>query len=82
MLSEKNLFENWLERTGTGGTDLYGADLEGQMTADSEVDDLEVEAGFAEVNGSMEVDCALDPELDLECPFSNVGINTSAADEN
>jgi hypothetical protein len=80
MLSEKNMFDHWLERTGTGGMDLYGADPEGGMTADLEVDDLEVAAGFAEANGSMEVDCALDPELDVECPFSNVGINTSAAD--
>lgn len=82
MLSEKNMFDNWLERTGTDGTDLYGSDPEGGMMADLEVDDFEVEAGFAGANGSMEVDCALDPELDEECPFSNVGINTSAADDN
>jgi hypothetical protein len=48
----------------------------------AEVDDFEVEVGFAEANGSMEVDCALDPELEPECPFSNVGINTLAADDN
>jgi hypothetical protein len=43
---------------------------------------FEVEVGFAEANGSMEVDSALDPELEVECPFSNVGINTSAAEDN
>lgn len=80
MLSEKNMFDNWLERTGTGGTDLYGSDSEGGMVV--ELDDFEVEVGFAEADGSMEVDCALDPELEIECPFSNVGISTSAADDN
>ena len=77
MLSEKNMFNNWLDRTGTGGTDLYSSDPEGGM-----MDDFEAEAGFADANGSMEVDCALDPELEVECPFSNVGINTSATDDN
>jgi hypothetical protein len=80
MLSEKNMFNNWLERTGTGGVDLFGSDPEvGGMNV-VEVDDFEVEVGFAEANGNMEVDCALDPELEVECPFSNVGINTSADD--
>jgi len=79
MLSEKNMFNNWLERTGTGGTDLYGADPEGGMMA--EMDDFEVEVGFAEANESMEVDCALDPELEVDCPFSNVGINTSSDED-
>ena len=74
ILSEKNMFENWLERTGAGGTDLYCSDLEGE--------DFEVEEGFADVNGTMEVDCALDPELELECPFSNIGINNSATGDN
>jgi hypothetical protein len=70
MLSEKKMFDGWRERTGTDGTDLYGSDPEGGMIA--EADNFEVEVGFAEANGNMEVDCALDPELEVECPFSNV----------
>ena len=77
MLSEKSMFDNWLERTATGLGDQFGSDPDVD-----EVEGFEVEVGFAEANGSMEVDCAMDPELEVECPFSNVGINPSAADEN
>jgi len=78
MLSEKNMFGNWLERMGTGGTDLYGSDTEGGIML--EEGDFEVDEGFADANGMMVVDCALDPELELECPFSNVGINLATGD--
>lgn len=80
MLSEKNMFDHWLNRTGTGGTNLYGADPEGGAMA--EVDDLNVQVGFTDANGTMEVDCALDPDLEGESPFSNVGVNDSATDDN
>ena len=78
MLSEKNMFGNWLERTGTGSTDLYGSYTVGVIML--EEGDFEVEEGFADANGMMVVYCTLDPELKLECPFSNVGINLVTGD--
>ncbi|KAF8164699.1 hypothetical protein B0H34DRAFT_670726 [Crassisporium funariophilum] len=79
MLSEKNMFDHWKDRTGTGGTDLYVADPEGG--AMTEEDNAEVQAGFADANGTMEVDCALDPDLEGESPFSNIRVNELASDD-
>ena len=78
MLSEKNMFWNWIEWNGTGGTDLYGSDTEGGMMP--EEGEFDVKEGFADPDGTMEVDCALDPELEQECPFSNAGINSATGD--
>ena len=43
-------------------------------------DDLDVEEAFADPNGRMEVDPALDEEFAVECSFSNADISTSDGD--
>ena len=69
MLTEKGMYEHWLQRTGASGTDLYGADPEAGM---GEVESIDVEPAFANSNGRMEVDTALDPDFAVECPFTNI----------
>lgn len=61
MLTEKNLFHEWLARSGTGGTDIYSGDSEGDAG-----EDLGLGTVFQDPDGSMEVDTTLDPELDNE----------------
>ena len=69
MLTEKGMYEHWLQRTGASGMDLYGADPEAGML---EVGDFDVEPAFADSNGRMEVDSSLDPEFEAECAFTNI----------
>lgn len=59
MLSEQNLYQDWLARTGTAGTDIYSGD------ADVVNEDLELATGtvFEDPNGTMDVDTTLDPDL-------------------
>ena len=78
MLTEKSMYEHWLQRTGTSGTDLYGADPETGMM--NEVDDFDAVPAFANSNGRMEVDPALDPDFEAECPFSNLEVNNPTGD--
>jgi hypothetical protein len=70
MLTEKSMYEHWLRSTGASGTDLYGTDSEAGMMGG--VEDFDVEPAFANLNGRMEVDSALDPEFEAECPFTNL----------
>jgi hypothetical protein len=67
MLTEKSMFEHWLQRTGQGGTDLYAAEPE--------------EAAFDDLEGRMEVDTGMDPEFKGECPFSNADISAEDGSE-
>jgi hypothetical protein len=70
MLTEKSMYEHWLWRTGANGSDLYGTDPEAGMMGG--VEDFDVEPAFANSNGRMEVDSALDPQFEAECPFTNL----------
>ena len=67
MLMEKNLFDHWMKRTGTGAID-----------GDEGNDDLH--PTFADPDGQMMVDTGVDPNFP-ECPFSNIGISTVDGDE-
>jgi hypothetical protein len=67
MLTEKRMYEHWLQRTGA---DLYGADPKVEMMG--EVEDFDAGPAFANSNGRLEVDPASDPEFEAECPFTNL----------
>lgn len=75
MLTEKSMFEHWLQRTGQGGTDLYAAEPEEVS------DDFVTDTAFDDPEGRMEVDTGMDPEFEGECPFSNADISAEDGSE-
>ncbi|KAF8070439.1 hypothetical protein FPV67DRAFT_1487410 [Lyophyllum atratum] len=75
-LTEKSMFEHWMARTGSGGTDLY--DDEGGYLGDSDLTEG-INPVFADPDGQLDVDTAMDPEFP-ECAFSNVDISTDNGD--
>ncbi|KAG6835249.1 hypothetical protein H0H93_003482 [Arthromyces matolae] len=68
MITEKNMFEHWMKRTGSGDTGIYAGDggIEGN---------IEVEGAFQDPNGQLDVDTAADPEF-IECSFTSMDIST------
>ena len=66
MLTEQEMYSRWLRRTesadGTGVEDHGDFDYSGEGT-------------FADPNGRMAVDPAMDLDFERECPFTNAGIS-------
>ncbi|KAF8061436.1 hypothetical protein FPV67DRAFT_1630829 [Lyophyllum atratum] len=81
MLTEKSMYEHWLRRTGSDGTGIFG-DEEGERPeeVDGSMEEYGIEAAFADPDGQMDVDAAMDPDFP-ECPFSNVGISMESGDD-
>ena len=66
MLTEQEMYSRWLKRTESAD----GIDVE-----DYGHFDYAGEAAFADPNGRMAVDPAMDLDFEKECPFTNTGIS-------
>ncbi|KAI1791172.1 hypothetical protein LXA43DRAFT_1142675 [Ganoderma leucocontextum] len=74
MLTHRNLYRQWLERSGKGGTGLYDGDAEWHNDSDVDVDvDIYTGTAFDDPNGTLDVDVNLDDDEEA-CPNGDVDV--------